>query len=185
MRLGLGFGMCLFAAALAAVAGTASAGAAAKPAAKPTVRIGVYDSRGVALAHARSPREGIREAMVKMRADYEQAKARGDSARVKQLGREGPWMQVRLHQRGFSTAGAGDLLAKVADRLPGVAREAGVVLIVSKWELPFHDASVEVVDVTVPLAKLFQPDEETLRILAELASQKPIPFDELPLDAND
>lgn len=153
--------------------------------AKPGVRIGVYDSRGVALAYARSPRAGIREAMRQMRADYEQAKARGDSAEVKRLGQEGPWMQVRLHQRGFSTAGAGDLLAKVADRLPGVAREAGVVLIVSKWEMPFHDASVEVVDVTVPLAKLFQADEETLGILAELASQKPIPFDELPLDPND
>jgi hypothetical protein len=94
-------------------------------------------------------------------------------------------MQVRLHQRGFSTAGAGDLLAKVAGALPGVAREADVVLIVSKWELPCQDASVEAVDVTLPIAKLFKADEQTLKILGELKDQKPIPFDEIPFDAND
>jgi hypothetical protein len=157
--------------------------AAAEKAAKPRMKIGVYDSRGVAIAYARSPE--FRESMARLRADYEQAKAKGDSAQVKKLGQEGPWMQVRLHQRGFSTAGVGDLLAKVADALPGVARQAGVVLIVSKWEMPYQDASVEVVDVTLPIAKLFKADEQTLEILGELKDQKPIPFDELSLDPND
>ena len=157
--------------------------AVAEKAAKPRTKIGVYDSRGVAIAYARSPEFG--ESVVRLRAGYEQAKAKGDSAQVKKLGQEGPWMQVRLHQRGFSTAGVGDLLAKVADALPGVAREAGVVLIVSKWEMPYRDASVEVVDVTLPIAGLFKPDEQTLKILGELKDQKPVPFDEVSLDPND
>jgi hypothetical protein len=180
MRSGIAVvGMCLVVAVLAVCTSPATVAGPAKP----VVKIGVYDSRGVAIAYARSP--GFTQSMMKLRADYERARAEGDSALVKKLGQEGPWMQVRLHQRGFSTAGAGDLLAKVADRLPGVAREAGVVLIVSKWEMPFRDASVEVVDVTVPLMKLFQADEQTLKIAGELASQKPISLDELPLDAND
>jgi hypothetical protein len=174
--------VCVFLAALAVGAGPAHAAGPAK-AAKPAVRIGVYDSRGVVMAYARSPE--FTQSMRKLRADYERAKAEGDSALVKKLGQEGPWMQVRLHQRGFSTAGAGDLLAKVADQLPGVAREAGVVLIVSKWEMPYQDPSVEVVDVTVPLAKLFKADEATLKLLDQLAKQAPVPFDELPLDPND
>ena len=172
-------GMCLLAGMFAVSAGAATA---AKPA-KATMKIGVYDSRGVAIAYARSPEFG--KSMMKLRADYEQAKAKGDTALVKKLGQEGPWMQVRLHQRGFSTAGCGDLLAKVADGMPGVAREAGVVLIVSKWEMPYQDASIEVVDVTVPIAKLFKADEQTLELLGELAANKPIPFDEIPLDSND
>lgn len=180
MRKGLAVtGVCLVAAALAALVAPATADKATKAA----VKIGVYDSRGVAIAYARSPE--FRERMGKLRADYEQAKAKGDSAQVKKLGQEGPWTQVRLHQRGFSTAGAGDLLAKVAGGLPGIAREAGVVLIVSKWEMPYQDASVEIVDVTLPIARLFTPDEQTLKIIGEMKDQKPVPFDEIPLDPND
>jgi hypothetical protein len=172
-------GLGLVAATLTVCAGPA----AAEKAAKSAMKIGVYDSRGIAIAYARSPEFG--EGVARLRADYEQAKAKGDSAQVKKLGQEGSWMQVRLHQRGFSTAGAGDLLAKVAGGLPGIARESGVVLIVSKWEMPWQDASVEIVDVTLPIARLFKPDEQTLKILGELKDQKPIPFDEIPLDPND
>jgi len=157
--------------------------AVAAPAAKPSVRIGVYDSRGIAITYSH-PAE-FRESMNKLRNEYEEAKAKGDSAQVKNLEQQGQWMQVRLHQRGFSTVGVGDLLAKVADGLPGVAHEAGVALIVSKWEMPFKDPAVEIVDVTLPVAKLFKPDEGTLKILGEMAGQKPIPFDELSLDPND
>ncbi len=180
MRKGLAvMGMFLVVATLTIRVAPATAGQAAKPA----LKIGIYDSRGVAIAYARSTE--FWESMVKLRADYDRARAEGDSALSKKLGQEGPWMQVRLHQRGFSTAGVGDLLVKVSDALPGVAREAGVVLIVSKWELPYRDASVEVVDVTLRLAKLFKPDEQTLKILGELKDQQPIPFDELSLDPND
>jgi hypothetical protein len=147
------------------------------------MRIGVCDSRGVAIAYARSAE--FRQIVAKMHSELQQARAKGDEEQVKKLETEGPWMQVRLHQRSFSTAGAGDLLAKVADGLPGVAREAGVVLIVSKWEMPYRDPAVQIVDVTLPLARLFKPDEATLKILGELTAQEPIPLDELPLDAND
>ena len=75
-------------------------------------------------------------------------------------------------------------MAKVVDALPGIAREAGVVVIVSRWEMPYNDPSVEIVDVTLPIAGLFKPDEQTLKILAELKDQKPIPFDEISLDPN-
>lgn len=169
--------------ALLAILAMGVGGAVAAPATKPSVRIGVYDSRGVAIAYARSA--GFRESMTRLRGDFEQAKARGDSAQMKTLEQQGQWMQVRLHQRGFSTAGAGDLLARVADGLAGVAREAGVVLIVSKWEMPFKDPAVEIVDVTLPIARLFQPDEQTLQVLGGIAKQPPVPFDELSLDPND
>jgi hypothetical protein len=157
--------------------------ASAEKATQPAIRIGVYDSRGIAIAYGRSAE--FQRQVATMRSDYEAAKARGDDKRMKDLQKEGPWTQVRLHQQAFSTAGVTNIMAKVADSLPGIAREAGVALIVSKWEMPYLGPSVEVVDVTLPIARLFKPDEQTLKILGELKGQKPVPFDELSLDPID
>jgi hypothetical protein len=155
----------------------------AEPAAKSSIRIGVYDSRGIAVAFARSAESDL--ARAKLHSDHREAKAKGDDERVKELEREGPWMQVRLHQQVFSTAGVTNIMAKVTDALPGIAREAGVVLIVSRWEMPYRDPSIEIVDVTLPIAGLFKPDEQTLQVIEGITRQQPIPFDELGLDPND
>jgi hypothetical protein len=157
--------------------------AVAKKAAGPALKIGVYDSRVVAVAYARS--EPFKQHVAQMRKDLEEAKAKNDTERIKALEAEGPAMQVRLHQQGFSTAGVSNILAKVADSIPGIAREAGVVLVVSKWEMPYRDPSVEIVDVSLPIAKLFNPDEQTLKIIAGMKDVKPVPFDEISLNPND
>ena len=158
------------------------AGLAAAAAATAKVKIGVYDSRGVAVAYARSAE--FQQSMAQLMADHAKAKGAKDEKRLRELEQQGQWTQVRLHQRGFSTAGAADLLAKFRDALPGIAREAGVTLIVSKWEMPFSDPSVETIDLTEPLARLFQPDAATLKLLEDLKNSPPVPFDELSLDPN-
>ena len=121
---------------LAATAGTMlmtvtaqAANAPAAPAAA-KVRLGVYDSRAVALVWGRTP--AFHDGMRKLRGEYDQAQAAGDTTRMRQLDQQGLWKQVRLHLRVYSTAGAGDLLAGVRDKLPALAKEAGVVAIVSK-----------------------------------------------------
>jgi hypothetical protein len=122
--------------------------------------------------------------MEQLRADHAKAKEEKDEKRMQELEQQSQWTEVRLHQRGFSTAGAADLLAKFREALPGIAREAGATLIVSKWEMPFNEPSVETVDVTEALVKLFQPDAATLEILDELKSSPPVPFDEISLNPN-
>ncbi len=57
-----------------------------------------------------------------------------------------------------------------------------MLLIVAKWDMPYADSSVATVDVTLPIAKLFKPDEQTLKIIEQMKDQPPVPFDELPLD---
>jgi hypothetical protein len=74
--------------------------APARPDATP--RIGVFDSRAVALAYYRSD-EGMQASRDRYDA-YAKAKASNDEARIKELEQEGPWMQVRMHQQVFSTA---------------------------------------------------------------------------------
>jgi hypothetical protein len=158
------------------------AGASGAPPRVP-LRVGVFDSRAIALAYGRSPAGAAR--FQSLHDEYEKAKAANNEPRMKELEREGQWSQVRLHQRAFSTAGVGSILLTVADRVPGVARDAGVSLLVSKWEMPFVGDGIETVDVTLPLALLFRPDEQTLKMIEHLKATPPVPFDELGLDPNE
>lgn len=155
---------------------TAPAGAAA-----PT-KIGVFDSRAVALAYWRS--EGGMRELRALHDEYDKAKASSDEKRVKELEQEGPWRQVRMHQQVFSTATAATILEKVSEKLPGVAKQAGVCAIVSKWEVPFKDTSIEIVDVTLPIVRLLNQDAQTLKMIEQMRAQPPIPFEKLGLDPN-
>ncbi len=180
MRIGALVAVLAFAFATFVPWGRAGAGEATGRAA---LRVGVFDSRAIALAYGRSPAGATR--FQALHDEYEKAKAANNEPRMKELEREGQWSQVRLHQRAFSTAGVGSILLTVADRVPGVARDAGVSLLVSKWEMPFVGKGVETVDVTLPLALLFRPDEQTLKLIEHLKTTPPVPFDELGLDPNE
>ena len=147
--------------------------------ARPLCRIGVFDSRAVALAWGRSD-EGMR--VVKQMAEYDKAKAANNEKRMKELDQEGQWRQVRMHQLVFSTGPVADILAKVKDKLAEIARQERVTAIVSKWELPYSEPGTELVDVTLPLVKLFNPSEQVLKYVEEMKNQTPVPFDKLPLD---
>ena len=146
------------------------------------VRIGVFDSRAIAVAWANS--DEFRNSIGEMKSAQAKAKADGDTKRAAELEQQGQWMQVRLHQQGFSTATVSAILAKVKDQLPAIAADARAVMLVSKWEVPFQGAGVETVDVTMPMVRLFHPSERTLRIVDEMKSVQPMAFDELPLDPN-
>jgi hypothetical protein len=146
------------------------------------VRIGVFDSRAVALAYGRS--EAFLQSVKAMRAELDKAKAAGDQKRIAELEKEGPWIQVRMHQQVFSTATVSGILAQVKDRLPEVASQAGVAVIVSKWEVQFASPSVETVDVTPQLVSLFHPNAQALKFIGQMKDQPPVPFEKLPLDPN-
>ncbi|MGO9260342.1 MAG: hypothetical protein ACLQU1_29150 [Bryobacteraceae bacterium] len=147
---------------------------------RPSCRIGVFDSRAVAIAWARSD-EGM-QMFNQIRAEYEKAKAANDEKRMKELEQEGEWQQVRLHQQGFSTGPVDEILAKVKDKLPEIARQERLTALVSKWELPYSEQGVELVDVTLPLVNLFHPSEQVLKWVEEMKNQRPVPFGKLPLD---
>lgn len=166
------------AAMLAAVVSCGGPLAAAQDA-KP-LRIGVFDSRAVALAYGNS--DEFRRIVHGMRADYDTAKAANNDSRAQELETEGQWSQVRLHQQTFSTGPVGGILAKVRDKLPAIAAQAGVSLIVSKWEVQFQTTAVETVDVTLPIVKLFNPSDRVLAWIAQMKTQDPIPFEKLSLD---
>ena len=147
------------------------------------VRVGTFDSRAIALAYARSAMFAADRApvMKDLEDRYEKAKAEKNEQVIKELEARPPTYHKLQMLQCFSTASVADILEKVKDQLPKVAQEAGVDMIVSKWEIAYSNSTSEIVDVTSHLVKLFNPDEQTLKLIEGLSKQPPMPLLEVLL----
>jgi hypothetical protein len=144
------------------------------PSAAPTVRIGVFDSRMVALAYYNSDEH--RRFMQDLMAQLKAAKAANDTAKIADLEFRGPALQSLMHYQVFSNASIPNVMDRLAPDLPKVAAEARVPVIVSKWDVAFHDPNVEYVDVTDALVARFNPSEQVQKWIADGKTKAPIPL---------
>jgi len=146
------------------------------------VRIGVYDSRAIAVAFGRSEawQATAGKQQAAMRAEYDAAKAAGNQKRVAELEAQGKTQQTLLHKQGFSTAPVDDILKNIQDKIPEIAKAAGVSAVVSKWdkEALARYQSAELVDVTMPLVNAFHPIERQLKFAIDIQKQAPISLEE-------
>ena len=133
------------------------------------VRIGVYDSRAIAVAYIRSDLSAAK--LNDLLRERSEAEKRGDAARVAELNELGESLQIRRHLQGFSAAPVDDILDVVRDRLPEVAKEQNIAIITR--EADYHDGTVELIDITDALVKLFDPDQQTLKMIRELRQREP------------
>ncbi|HEY1221515.1 MAG: hypothetical protein ABSE42_03100 [Bryobacteraceae bacterium] len=148
----------------------------------PKLRVGVYDSRAIAVAFGRSEawQATTGKQLAAMREERDQAKAAGNEKRVAELEAQGKAYQTLLHKQGFSTAPVDDILKNIQDKMPEIAKTAGVGPIVSKWD---KDAlakyqSAELVDVTMPLVNAFHPTERQLKFAIDIQKQAPISLED-------
>ena len=150
----------------------------------PTVVVGTFDSRAVLFAYVGS--DEFNDYLSAQKADVgrvlERARAAGDKALVVKLDALGPTMQKWIHEQGFGTAPVDHIIAKIEDELPGIAKQAGVDVIVSKWTLTYRSPTAKFVDVTDLLVAEFDPSEETLQGIREIVAQEPVPLDQLTED---
>jgi len=138
------------------------------------VRVGVYDSRAVAYAwfgttnHQHRLDEQIQAARA--------ARAKGDTEQSKKLALMLKEQQAEIHRQVFSTAPATDALAAIRERIPGIEKQAGVTVLISKWDeqalKPYP--AVQQVDVTGDLVREFKPTEKQLKVIADLQKKKPL-----------
>lgn len=141
------------------------------------MRLGVYDSRAVAIAYGRSAYN--RERIDGLLARHKRAVEAGDGPLAEALAREGEAHQVRMHLQAFSNAPVDDALDPVRDRLAGIAADAGVGAIVAATD--YRASWVGVVDVTDGIVRLYNPDAATLRIIADCRGRAPMPIEEIAL----
>ena len=141
------------------------------------VRVGTFDSRALAMAYYRS--EAFLRQINNLRTKYEKAKAAGDEERVKELEIEGSAQQELMHKQGFGTWPVDNILERIKGKIPEIAAQADVEVIVSKWNIVYKRSGTEFVDVTGHMVKPFDPDEDTLRMIKEIQEQDPVPLEEL------
>ena len=149
----------------------------AAPADAPVLVLGTFDSRALAIAYYRSAAHlaQTREAV----AAHARAQAAGDAATMQRLDAEMRALQALAHRQGFGGAPIPELLAKIEDEIPAIARHAGVDAVVSRADLLWLDPDAETMDLSLALAEAFEPDEETRRMLPEVLKQKPVPLDRI------
>lgn len=143
----------------------------------PALVLGVYDSRVLAIAYYRSSAAAAELRAVT--AEHERARAAGDAATMERLEREMRARQELAHRQGFGGAPIPEILARISDRIPELARDAGVDAIVAKGDLLWLHPDAPTVEVSLALAEAFDPDAETRRMLPEVLRQKPVPLDEI------
>jgi hypothetical protein len=141
------------------------------------LRVGVYDSRAIAVACLRSEwwNKQIQEKMK----ERDKAKAAGDTQKVKELEEWGQSSQTKAHLQGFGTAPVQTLLEPVKDKLPQVAQQTGVDIIVSKWQIDYQPKDAQFVDVTDAMVALYNPNERALKSIESMKKIKPLSEEEV------
>jgi hypothetical protein len=145
---------------------------ACQPTLQAPQRIGVFDSRAVAIAYANSPDFNKVPATLaeRMRA----AKEKGDKKEIAAIEREGTLHQVMMHEQGFGTGSVISILSLVKDSVAALAARENVTLVVSKWEIAYSAKNVELVDLTEKVAEFFHPNERVRSILKEVPKHEPM-----------
>lgn len=136
-------------------------------------RMGVYDSRAVAMAYAGSRFRRVK--MDELKARHQQAVQAGDTVAATQLEAEGKAWQARLHRQGFGVASVDDLLQHIGEELPRIQQAARVTRLVSRWnlaELALHPLA-ERVDVTMELVDAFQPTPRQRQYAIDIQRKAP------------
>lgn len=158
------------------LSGAGTAAAQSNEASTPQIRVGTFDSRAVAFAYARSDR--FKKWLNELTTAADKAEAAGDTTRVKELGEKAQAEHALRSKQVFSTFPAYDVLAKIEGDIPKIASEAGVDVIVSKWDVVYQRQGIEFVDVTELMVQLFRLDEDAQKNLRQLIQQAPIPLSE-------
>jgi len=164
---------------LASLAVLALTAAAAKQISVPDknsakVRIGVYDSRAVAVAYCGTP---LHEAEIKTLDEaLKEAKATGIPEKIRDCDTAVWDARKRLHRQGFSTFPVDDILAKITNEVAAIKAQANVSVLVSKWDkaglAKFKHA--ERVDVTAQLVDAFHPNDRQRKYAVDIQTKKPI-----------
>lgn len=137
------------------------------------IRIGIYDSRAIAVAYARS--EYFNSILEDLKTEFEKAKEMDDEELVQLLDAKGQAMQDVLHKQGFSTMSVDNILELI--NIQEIADMAEVDLIICKWDIVFEKPDLEYIDVTHYFVQFFSPDSETQYILDELKETEPVPLE--------
>lgn len=147
------------------------------------VRVGVYDSRAVAIAYGNSKLHQRR--IAEAAAEHEAAKASGDSGRAEVIQARMKDLQNLRHMQVFGDAPIPDILKDLEAALAAEARKGRLDLIVREADIAFRGPGVEVVDITDALAETFEPSERVRGWMRDVRKHPPIPLERFPIECGE
>lgn len=138
------------------------------------IRVGVFDSRAVAVAYYQSkffnPQQIFGSLQTKMKA----AKEKDDKKEIASIEREGTLRQAVMHEQGFGRGSINNITETVKNKIAQLAKEENLSVVVSKWELVFSGDDVVPVDVTKKIVDFFEPSEKVKSIVEEVIKSEPV-----------
>lgn len=134
------------------------------------VRVGTYNTRAIAVAWVRSDEfdRKIRSVMD----ECQKARDTGDTKRMNELKATTRAGQDRVHQQTFGDAPIPDIMARLKDDLPKIARKNNVQVIVAQDR--YEGPPATFVDVTDQLVEQFHPTQETRDAIRKLLKHPPV-----------
>ena len=132
------------------------------------VRIGVYDSRSIAVAWAASAHNPVSARM----AEYKQAEAAGDTRKVAELKAWGEAQQRKLHFQGFGRVPVDDLLQPISKELAELAKRESLSAVAMACD--YVGVNAEVIDITEELVDLYKPSDRVRKMALSVRDAKPV-----------
>ena len=136
--------------------------------AQTVIRIGVFDSRAVAVAYYNSDFSNTKEIFQSLATQMQEAKSKDDKEAIAKIEREGTLRQAILHEQGFGTGSVNNITETVKDKLNQLANDENLSAIVSKWEISFSNNNVELVDITEKIVNFFDPNDQMKDMVKEI-----------------
>ncbi len=144
------------------------------------VKVGIYDSRIVAVAYYRS--ESYMDYIKQLKKERREAEEAGDKEKMAYLERKGPGLQDLAEKQGFSTMPIPNILEMITDSIPVIAERFGLDVIMNQWEIIYQKDNVEFIDITKELLSFFEPSEETFTMVDQMYDVDPVPLAEILRD---
>ena len=137
-------------------------------------RIGIFDSRAVAVAYYNSKYSQNQQIFVSLGSQMKEAKEKDDKEAIAKIERERSLRQVLMHEQGFGKGSINNITETVKDKMAQLAKNENLNAIVSKWELVFSSTEVELVEVTEKIVDFFEPSEKIRTMTKEIMKSEPI-----------
>jgi len=136
--------------------------------AQTVIRIGVFDSRAVAVAYYNSDFSNNKQIFQSLATQMQEAKSKDDKVAIAKIEREAKLRQAIMHEQGFGTGSVINITETVKDKLTQLANDENLSAIVSKWEISFSNNNVELIDITEKIVHFFDPDDQMKDMVKEI-----------------
>ncbi|MBI5019967.1 MAG: hypothetical protein HZB59_00870 [Ignavibacteriales bacterium] len=135
-------------------------------------RIGIFDSRSVAIVHANS--KFFKNPYPEIKKRMETAKEKNDTKEIAKIEYEAKLHQAILHDQGFGKGSVNTIIDLYKDKIAEIAKAENLSAVVSKWEVVYSNPDIELVDITDKITAFFEPSDKMKETIKEVPQHEPV-----------